>query len=490
VKQRWSRRAVLRGAGVALGLPWLESLAPRGARAAAPEPRRTFVGFFFPCGVADYWRPARTGVGSEWSLSPILEPLAPVKSHLTVLANVGNYGPFGGHIEPSHSHLTGAFLTCTKAKGPDIGPTGPWTNGVSVDQVIAQAIGGRTKLPSLQVGLTTTLSYQDGLPPEFSRSISWAAPDQPLYKTVNPQSVFDRLVTAAPTPGGAGTSADVYAASRRAAHKSVLDYVLAHSTTVRARLGRTDQAKLDEFQTSLRSLEKRVDAGGPARCAVPNRPTATWEVDATPPDYDRNAHADLMLDLVAFALECDATRVVSFMFDDSRSDFVYDFLTDRGFGTPDPLFPKGAKVGGLHGLAETTSTNSHWATINHWFIQKVARLCGRLQAVNEGAGTMLDAATVWLGSECHGGNEDGLDLPVLYVGGGAGRLRTNRFVDFAATPRRTERLANVYLTFLRGVFDLPVTTFGTAPAGGYDPNGATPKHAYGAGTDLVPEILV
>jgi hypothetical protein len=270
----------------------------------------------------------------------------------------------------------------------------------------------------------------------------------------------------------------------------VLDHVLAHSSSVRAKLGRTDQAKLDEFQTAVRSLERRVDAGSPGRCLIPGRPTATWDVGATPPGYDRNAHADLMIDLVSLALECDLTRVVSFMFDDSRSDFVYDFLTDRGFGAPDPRFPVGAKVGGLHGLAETSATNSAWATINHWFIQKVARLCGKLKAVNEGAGTMLDAATVWSGSECHGANEDGLDLPVFYVGGGGGRLRTNRFVDFAATTRRTERLANVYLTFLRGVFDLPEPTFGTGPTVNPRPNDANPPYVYGAGTELVPEILV
>jgi hypothetical protein len=400
------------------------------------------------------------------------------------LGNVGNYGPFGGHVEPSHSNLTGAFLTCTK-------PTtvaGRAVNGVSVDQVIAKAIGGRTKIPSLQVGLTTTLSSPYGLPPEFSRSISWAAPEQPLYKTVNPQVVFDQLVAAGPTTGG--PAGDVFAASRRASHKSVLDYVLGHATSVRAKLGRTDQVKLDEFQTAVRSLELRVDTGSTGRCLVPKRPTVSWELDATPPDYDRNAHADLMIDLVMLALECDLTRVVSFMFDDSRSDFVYDFLTNRGFGPPDPSFPTGAKVGGLHGLAETSSTNSAWATINHWFVQKVARLCGKLKGVNEGAGTMLDAATVWLGSECHSDNEDGLDLPVFYVGGGGGRLRTNRFVDFAATSRRTERLANVYLTFLRGVFDLPVPTFGSGPKVSPGPNEKTPPYAYGSGTELVPEILV
>jgi hypothetical protein len=465
---RFSRRTVLKGAGVALGLPWLESL----ARGQAPAPRRTFVGFFFPCGTANYWRPAAPGVGDGWALSPILEPLASLKSRVTV----GNYGPFGGHIEPSHSQLTAAFLTCTKAKA---GP--PSTLGVSVDQVIAKAMARRTRIPSLQVGLSTLDSSPYGLPPEFSRSISWASPTEPLYKIVSPRRVFDRLVAANPSPG----MTDVFAASRRAAHKSVLDYVAGHTTSVRATLGRADQLRMDEFLASVRSLEKRVDAGAVGGCVVPPRPTEDYAVAAVPADYNRNTHADLMIDLVVMALACDLTRVVSFMLDDSRSDFVYDFLEDRTFG-PDTT---SVKTSGLHGLSESTGQSNGWATINRWFVEKLARFCGRLDATSEGTGTLLDASTVWFGSECHNGNEDGLDLPVLYVGGGGGRLKTDRVIDFASTTRQTERLANVYLTFLRGVFDLPDMSFGTSLGGGPSPGSTVPSNAYGGGTELVPEIL-
>jgi Protein of unknown function (DUF1552) len=199
-------------------------------------------------------------------------------------------------------------------------------------------------------------------------------------------------------------------------------------------------------------------------------------------------HADLMIDLVAMALQCDVTRVVSFMLDDARSDFNYGFLKERVF-TPTGSTEGTAPVsgGGLHGLAASGDINNGYATVNFWFVEKLARLCQTLASIPEGSGTLLDAATVWFGSEMHGPNDDGRDLPIITVGKGGGRLATNQYVDFATTPRQTERLANLHLTFLRGVFDLPVTTFGgqTPPTN----PGATPLNAFGAGTDPIPEIL-
>jgi hypothetical protein len=480
----FSRRAVLRGAGVALALPWLESLAPRPAGAQALEPRRTFVAFSFPCGVTKFWKPATAGTDDGWALSPLLAPLAPLKSHVTVLGNVGNLGPFGGHIEPSHSNLTAAYLTCAKpTRLFTPGGLDRYLLGPSVDQVIADGMAGRTRLHSLQVGLSTTLSSPDGMPAEFSRSISWASATKPLYKVISPQAVFDALVAA----GIPGPSADVLGAARRAANKSVLDFVLGHASSTRGKLGRTDQLKLDEFLASVRDLEKRVDMSGGA-CPVVPRPTETWEQagDKAPAGYDRDAHANLMIDLVLMALRCDITRVVSFMFDDSRSDFDYAFLANRTFDVPGATEIPEPGSWWLHGLQNTSETNARWSIVIRWFVEKLARFCAGLKAVDEGGGTMLDAATVWFGSEMNGANHREEDLPVLYVGGGGGRLKTNRYVDFSQSFLFTERLANVYLTFIRHVFGLPVTTFGAGkPASAGEPI----PHAFGAGTDLVSQIM-
>jgi hypothetical protein len=478
-----TRRSVLRGAGAALALPWLESAAPRRARGqAAPSPR-TFVAMSFPKGVAARWKPAATGTGDGWTLSPILEPLAPVKPYVTVLAGVGNYGPFGGHVDPTNAYLTAAMLTGTRPQVELQSGVRVATVATSVDQLIAQSLTGRTKLDSLQVGLSTLDSYTDGLPASCSRSISWRSPTEPTFKLVDPRTVFDKIVGV----GGLPTIPDPLALERPAKHKSVLDYVLAHATTVRGRLSRSDGLRMDGFMDSVRALEMRVAASSawPGCGGVP-RPTGTIAVGMTPPDYNRNTHADLMIDLVVMALACDVTRVVSFMLDDARSDFVYNFLTTRNF-TDTTSTPGTAPVGGLNGLSNAGDTNDGWATVNFWFVEKLTRLCQKLQATSNGEGNLLDAATIWFGSEMHGFNDDALDLPIVVAGKGGGRLKTNQYVDFAASARQAERLANLHLTFMKSVFDMPLATFGGVPAATL--TGTAPPNAFGAGTDVIPEIL-
>ncbi|HVZ72473.1 MAG TPA: DUF1552 domain-containing protein [Polyangia bacterium] len=479
--RRLHRRTVLRGAGVALALPWLESLAPRLARGQTVTPPRTFVAMSFPSGAADFWKPAAPGSGDAWTLSPILTPLAPVKSHVNVLANVGNYGPFGGHIEPSNSNLGGALLTCTKPKAIDAYNV---TTGISVDQVIAQSVTGRTKIDSLQVGLCTIDQYTDGLPGACSRSISWSAPDNPLYKTIDPASVFDRIVGAV-KPVGAGP----LAFARASKNKSVLDFVAAHASSVQSQVSRSDAARLDSFLTSVRALEQKIATtpSSPAACVAPPRPTGTLTVGNVPADYNRDAHANIMIDLVVMALQCDATRVVSFMLDDVRSTFPYTFLMARDFTATGSTPTSRIVSGGPYSLNAAGETNSDYATVNFWFVEKLSRLAQKLMATPTATGNMLDDATIWLGSEMHGPNHDGLDLPMVVVGKGGGTLQTNRYIDYAQTTRKTERLANLYLTFIKNVFRIPMTSFG----GNVTPTQplAAPANAYGPGTTTLPEIL-
>ena len=483
-----TRRTVLRGAGVALALPWLESLAPRGSRGQSPPTPNPVIAMSFPRGAANaYWKPPATGSGDGWSLSPLLAPIAPVKSYVSVLANVGNYGPFGGHVEPENANLTAALLTCAKAQVSHPGDNEIVTVGTSVDQVIAQAWTGQTKLDSLQVGLSTLDSYTDGLPAPCSRSISWRSPTDPTYKLVDPQAVFDLLVSSGASSTLVPTD-QPFAAARRAANQSVLDYALDHATTVRGQLGQADRVRMDDFLASVRALETRVASGIAGRsCQVGARPAESYNVGMVPADYNRGVHADIMVDLVVMALQCDVTRVVSFMLDDARSDFVYDFLTERQFTATTSTLGTTPVNGGLNGLANGDPSNDGYATCNYWFVSQLANLCQKLTAIPSGDGTLLDAATVWFGSEMHGQTFDGLDLPIVVVGKGAGRLKTDQYVDFAQTARGTERLANLYLTFLRNVFDLPNSTFGSAPTGFNA--GKVPPNAFGAGTDPIPEIL-
>jgi hypothetical protein len=455
--KRGGRRWFLRGAGVALALPWLETLAPQKARAQAAGSIQRYVALYFPNGTADFWRPSGEGSGDDWGLSPILEPLAPVKNYLTVLGNVSNYAPFGGHVEPSHSSLGAATWTCVKPSGD-----GNANSGISVDQVIANRIGGATRLPSIQVGLSTLDSYTDGLPGQHSRSVSWKSATQPLYKTVNPQAVFDRLVADAP----AG-EADAAAERRRALKRSALDYVLDDAGELQKKLSTSDRARLDQFLTSARSLEKRVADSAEqmpsTACMTPSRPSQAYGVGDVDDDYDRDEHAGVMIDLVAMAIQCDITRVVSFMLDDARSDFAYDFLTERKFTDTGSSEGTG-KVGGYHGLQHAGDRNNGFATIGWWNAQKAAQLATKLLEMEEGdSGNVLESSVIVFASGMKGGNHDARELPIALIGGGrklesGTLLKMNRHLPF---PDET-RLADVHFTILQQVFDCPESSFGVS----------------------------
>jgi hypothetical protein len=458
MKTTLTRRHVLRGAGVALALPWLESLQPREARGQAAAPPRRFIATYFPLGARDFWTPLATGTGAAWKLSPILEPFAPVKSHLNVLARVDQtvYDPNG--VEPSNGPLTASYLTAVKVS-TEQGFPAAGINGISIDQRIAAALpAGTTPLASLQVGLATLQSYCDGAPCDFSRSISWADPRTPLGKLVNPQAVFDLLVS-----GGLAASPDLAAKGR----KSVLDFVLANAATVQSRLGRSDRARMDQFLTSVRDLETRVAAVAPTMCKPVQRPTLAADVNNVPAGYNRDTHANVMIDLIVMALACDVTRVVSFMLDDSRSDFSYNFLTLRNFtatgSTPTTSQLAGNPVGG----ANSGPQSSMWATIVWWYASKMSLLCQKLAAIPDAGGTtLLDNSVAWFGS---GMIEewDWRNVPVLYAGSGGGVLKVDQFIPFAST----QSLSNVYLTFLNKVFGQSDARFGDS-------------------TGIIPQILV
>lgn len=448
-----ARRTLLKGAGVALALPFLESLAPRAVRAQAVA-RKRYVALYFPNGTAQFWKPRGEGAGDSWQLSPILEPLAAVKPYVSVLSNVANYSPFGGHVEPSHSNLGASTWTCVRPGGD-----GNQENGISIDQVIASSLEGQTALHSLQVGLSTLDSYEDGLPGQHSRSISWKSPSEPLYKLVNPQAVFDRItaggIDTAPTDDGGA------AMRRRALRQSVLDYVRENTSSVQAKLGASDRQKLDQYLSSVRALEKRVADSSMqvgASCVPLARPEATYGVDNVPDDYDRGAHATLMIDLVVMALQCDLTRVVSFMLDDARSDFVYDFITERDF-TDEGSTPTDRRVGGYHGLQHAGDRNSGFATIGWWNAERAAELASKLQAIDDGDGSnALDNTVITFMSGMNGGNHDGGNLPIALIGGGGGVLRRDQHFAFGSE----QRLADVHLTVLREVFGVDQAAFGAS----------------------------
>lgn len=477
---RFSRRQLLRGAGVALALPWLETFAPRTARAqaAATAKRRRYVSMSWPHGVIPYYWPTTPGTGDAWQLAPLMEPLAPIKAKVAVLGGVSNHSTWNGHIEPAHGHVCAATWTCTKANGPSNG-----YSGTSVDQVIARTIGQETALSSLQVGLSTLDSYPDGLPGQHSRSISWSDPQTPLYKIISPQAVFDRLIGGA-TSSNMTATPDAAAERRRLLRKSALDYLIESTTSLKLRVSRGDGVRLDRFLGSVRALEQRVAT--PAMqltCQRMARPTEVYAVgqsnagtitegyvgDKPPEGYDRGHHADLMIDLVAMALQCDTTRVVSFMLDDERSDFSYNFLPGYRFtatsARPDPTLI----IGGLHGLQHTSADSDAWRTIIRWWMEKAARLAQKLDAIREDDGSsVLDNTVIMSASSMNGLNHDTQDLPIVLLGSGGGVLKQNVYQRWPA--EKPPNLADLHLMLMQKVYGCPDTTFGAKVGSFADPS--------------------
>ncbi len=468
-EKNWTRRQMLKGAsGVAISLPFLETLAPRKAHAAGTVKR--YIDVYFPNGTAPFWKPG--GGGTNWTLSPILEPLAPMKSKLMVISNIGNYSPFGGHIEPSHGHNCAAAFTGVKANGPMNN-----NSSISVDQVIANqmatANGGTppTPLHSLQLGLSTKLASFDGLPGAHSRSISWKSDSEPLYNIVSPQGVFDRITGAgAGVPSAAGNGmVDPAAERRRLLRKSSLDYIIDSSTALSARLSTSDKGRLDKFLTSVKTLEVRASAptmpgggglAGPVggMCKSLPRPTYAASVDAIPAGYDRGAHASLMIDLMVMAIQCDTTRVVSFMLDDARSEWAYGFVPKRTFTATSSALGTGV-AGNYHGAQHGDA--QEFASIIHWNSQKVNEMATKLDALKEGSGSVLDNTVLMMMSGMNGGNHDGLDLPIAFVGSGAGVLRQNQYIN-----GNGKNLADLHLTVINKVFGGTMPAFGK-PMGAY-----------------------
>ncbi len=450
------RRTFLRGTGVALALPWLESLAPARAAAQARAPTR-FLAVYFPNGVAaDYWPCTGQGRGDAWRLSPLLEPFAPLKRKLNVYTNLENYSAMQGDpfVEPSHARCTGAFLTCVDAdetrRALDTQPA----NGVSVDQLIAQRVGVHTPaLPSLEVGLSTLNSYTDGRHESLSRSIAWRSATEPLYKEVSPQRVFDRLVGAGASGGGQDAESARQAARRRALRRSTLDYVMDQIAATQQRLSRADRRRFDEYLTSTRELEQRIAAaeGSVTRaCEVGMRPPESYGVDAVPEGYDRGAHCDLMNELIVLAIRCDLTRVVTYMLDDARSDFVYQHVPERRF-TAAGSAPGTGRAGNFHASQHAGDSNDGFATITHWLAGKAAALAQRLDAIEEGEGTALDHTVMLFGSDMHGSNHDANELPIVTLGSGGGVFRTDQHLVFPPTPG-DRPLRDLYRTLLTHAF--------------------------------------
>jgi hypothetical protein len=414
-----SRRTFLGGAGVMVGLPFLEAMMPRHAAAlGSATPRRLLV-FYVPNGIhMPAWTPSSTGPGFD--LKPILQPLAPFKEQLLMvsgLANVpGQPDGFGDHAAGG-----GAFLSCAHVNKSETS----LTNGFSMDQVLAQHIGGETVLPSLQLGLEgggNEGNCDSGYACAYVRNISWAG-DTPLSKITSPSTAFD-LLFAGFDPGA--TSQEL--ALRKANRLSVLDHTLDQAHALEAQLGHTDRVKLDQYLDSVRDLELKVGSeDGSSSCDIGVSPGEPEDV---------TARARVMCDLMAKAFECDRTRVITFMLANAASLRTFGFLG----------YPNGHHLYSHH--ANDPANLAAIQAINTWEIEQLAYLVGRLASVVEVDGsTLLDNSIVYCSSEVEDGNaHNHFNLPVAVVGRGGGAIESGRHVNHDGVP-----IANLYLAMLQAL---------------------------------------
>lgn len=401
-----SRRQFLRGCGIGLSLPWLASLAPkvaRGAEVAKPPVRSAFI--YFPNGVWEKdWVPAETG--SDYKLTPSLEPLADLRSEVTVLTGLDKKHSHGGdgHYAKTANFLTG--MPVTKTTGKDIS-----SGGISVDQLMAQHVGQFTPLPSLELATEPVISGIDsnvGYTRLYGSHISWQSPTRPVAKEINPRLVYERLFGKSLSPES----------EKAESYRNLLDYVLEDARQLRPKLGRDDQFKMDEYLDSVRAVEKRIEfatkgAMGDWQPEVDQQALASAK-PGVPGSFQE--HIGIMLDLMVLAFQTDSTRVASLMFANDVSGRSFSFVDG---------------VKGSHHELSHHENNAEkikqYQLINRWHVAQFAGMLTKLRAIKEGEGTLLDSCMILMGSSMSDGNRHDPDnLPILLGGRGGGTINSGR----------------------------------------------------------------
>lgn len=410
--------------GTALALPMLEGALPLSALAQSLKPaqRPNRIAFLFvPNGVnMEHWTPATEGALD--TLPTVLEPLQPLKSEFQVLTGLAQRNAFalgdgpGDHARSSAAWLTGVHPK--KTAGSDI------QNGISADQVASQHIGGRTRLPSLELGCergAVSGNCDSGYSCAYSSSISWRSPTTPMPKEVNPRMVFERLF-------GDSELADESLQKRRKQRISILDLVAEDAAELKRKLGSRDKLKIEEYFTSVRDIETRLERMEESEAKLVKmgqKPTGV------PSDYGE--HVRLMGDMMILAFQADLTRISTFMFANEGSNRNY-----RNIGISD----------GHHDIShhgKQAEKLEKKRQIDRFHVEQLAYILNRMRSIREVEGTLLDNTMLLYGGGIGDGdrhNHD--DLPILLAGRGAGKLKPGRHVRF----RQGTPLNNLFLSML------------------------------------------
>lgn len=409
----FSRRAMLRGLGVTMALPWLESLnvwgdVPAGAGPASEAPVRLavlFAGNGFHS--REWWA---KGEGKSMELGKVLAPLTPLREKMLFIRGLYNAEAQKGNI---HSSQTGNLLS-----GAPLASGGAIQSGTSVDQLLAQKYGRSTKVSSLVLGCEkSNPSVHKNYSMLYSSHISWTSPTTPTPLELYPALAFDRL----------------FNDEVRRGDKSVLDAVLADANGLRGQISVSDQRKLDEYLDSVRDVEQRIENAGKKGELQGWRPTLAKPNIPRPPNgipQDIAEHMRLMCDILVLAFQTDTTRICTLKLNNDHSSL---------------RFPNLGVDYMIHHLLSHSDT-ADWLKVNQLFTQQLAYLAGKLDAIQEGSRTCLDNSMIMFCSSMMTGGHDASQLPVVFLGGGGGRIKGGRVIDYRDKPNR--QMCRLYLSMM------------------------------------------
>jgi hypothetical protein len=409
-----SRRTVLRGVGVTMALPWLDSLSPLTTSAAA-FPKR-FAVLFMGNGInGNHWW-AR-GAGAEMKLSRSLAPLEPIKTKINVINGLFNQPAVGIGIHPGQ---TGALLS-----GVPIQRGATVKGGISMDQVLANRLGQETAQPSIVLACEQPMTgyHETNFSMAYSSHISWQNAESPVPNEVYPSLAFDSL----------------FENRGSLRYTSILDRVRDRAQGLSQQVSSTDKAKLDEYLTSVREVEKRVERMRVVRDASEDRakhtgrPAFSLDRPQNGLPEDLREHTRLMCDIIAMAFQTDRTRIASLLLARDLSSLYYPFLDVR----------EG------HHSASHDDLSEGYERISRFHLSQLAYLATKLEAMPEGEGTVLDnCCLLWLSNMWAGWKHDNMKLPVVTAGGLGGTLQTGRSLDYLNAGDDNRRVCSLYLSIM------------------------------------------
>ena len=420
-----SRRTFLRGLGVTMALPWLESRNVWGDtpkdRQAEPPVRVAvlFAGNGFHG--KEWWA---KGEGKKLEFGKVLDPLAPFREKTVFVKGLYNHEATKGNI---HSSQTGNLLS-----GAPLSSGGEIKSGTSFDQVIAEHYGNNTKVPSLVLACEpANASVHKNYSMLYSSHISWSSPTTPTPLELYPALAFDRLFKDGAAKGD----------------KSVLDAVLADARDFGGTLSANDKRKLDEYLDSVRDVEKRLDRSaqkGELQGWKPTleKPNVPRPKDGVPQDLPE--HMRLMADILVLGFQTDATRVCTLKLNNDHSSLRFPHLKVDYM---------------IHHLLSHSDT-ADWLKVNQFFTEQVAYIAGKLDAIREGERTALDNTALLFLSSMMTGSHNNDQLPVVLVGGGGGRIKGGRVLDYAGKENR--QLCRLFLSVMDKCGVRPKGGFGDA----------------------------